>query len=180
MASLGGGFAGTIPGEIFGIGSVLSTDADANTTTDGELRIYLAPTWSQSVNEVVKDHIGDVFVEDALVPEGPEVELERFGLDDLAVGDVSDGNISEVRLACHRAQAGELGRGEFDNVVAFGISVREGLELAGWLGYALAQLAQAGMLVLFFWIIIGYHVENWGRVVRLRKMPISNFFTFLG
>src|SRR5690242_16520122 len=60
-------------------------------------------------DEVVEDAVGDVLVEVPLVPEAPQVQLERLELDDALVGHVGEHHGGEVGLARHRAQARELG-----------------------------------------------------------------------
>ena len=51
------------------------------------------------------------------------IELERFRLDEPAVGHVVDHEMREVGLAGHRAERGELGRGEAGDVVRVGMRV---------------------------------------------------------
>src|SRR5689334_1408177 len=74
-------------------------------------------------DDVVKDLVGDRFVERALVAERPEVELVRLQLDAELVRNVADGDLREVWLAGDRAEAGELWRMNLDLVVALRVGI---------------------------------------------------------
>src|SRR5579859_2880970 len=89
--------------------------------------------------EVLQDVVGDGLVERANVAIGPDVELERFQLDAKLVGHVVEQERREVRLAGHRANAGELRDLHVDPVVTPARWIRKSLQLfAGtrrhWLG----------------------------------------------
>ena len=68
-------------------------------------------------------------MEAALVPERPEVELERLAFYDPVAGDVAYFDIGEVRLARRGAQACKFVRGEFDDIVSSLAFVGESFEL---------------------------------------------------
>src|SRR2546428_8072917 len=105
-------------------GADLRLDATAHVEVADDFR----PPGPGGGHEVVEDAIGDVLVEGALLPERPQVELERFQLDEVLVGHVADANGGEVRLPRHRAQAGELRDRHGDLVVAVRMRVGHHLE----------------------------------------------------
>jgi hypothetical protein len=76
-------------------------------------------------DQVVHDFIGDVLVEDSLVAEALQVDLQALELDAFFVGRVGDRDGAEVGLAGLRADRGELGRDDFDLVIAGGKLVFE-------------------------------------------------------
>jgi len=90
-----------------------------------------------------------MFVEDALVPKGPEIEFEGLGFDDAFFGYVANANLGEVRLAGSRAQASEFVGLEFDDVVALGIAVGKGFQLTLWGGGPFAELGQVFVFSIF-------------------------------
>ena len=62
----------------------------------------------------------------AVIAEGMQEQLERFALDDPFAGHVIDHEMREVRLAGHRAKAGELRDLHVDPVVALRRRIDEG------------------------------------------------------
>jgi len=132
-----------------GEGAVFGFDADGDAASDGEIGVDLAPSWVEDFHEVVENAVGYVFVEDAFVAEGPEVEFEGFGFDDFLVGDVADGNVGEVGLASHGANAGKFIGGKFDEIIAIGVAVGEGFQGAGRLGSALPEVGKLRVFVCF-------------------------------
>ena len=101
-----------------------------------------APFGGQGIDQVVEQQVGEMFVEDPLVPVGPEVELEGFRFDDLLIGDVADEDFGEVRLSGFGAKTGEFIGAQFDDVSTFGISVGEGFELSFRSGGTFSKLGQ--------------------------------------
>src|SRR5690606_40421805 len=69
-------------------------------------------------HQVVEDLVGHRLVESPFVAVAPEVELEALELHALLVGDVTDLDVREIRLARQRAEASELRRVEGDLVEA--------------------------------------------------------------
>ena len=90
-----------------------------------------------------------MFVEDALVPKGPEIEFEGLGFHYAFFGYVANANLGEVRLAGSRAQACELVGLKLDDVIAFGVAVWEGLQLTLWGGGPFAELGQIFVFSIF-------------------------------
>ena len=98
---------------------------DAATDTPGCLQLH--PARSDAGHQVVKDHVGDIFVEDAASAIALQVQLERFQLDTTGVGDITDDHRAEVWLARLGAGAGELMHVVLDDVIPLGVRVRERL-----------------------------------------------------
>ena len=86
-------------------------------------------------------------MEGTVVPEGGQIELQALGLDQPVGRRIVDDDVGEVRLARHRAQAGELGGREPGKVQGPGVGIGHPLQLgrlgAGGLDGVLAELAQA-------------------------------------
>src|SRR5713101_8015556 len=94
-----------------------------------EIAHHLDPARPGHGHHVVETAVGDVFVEGALVPVGPDVELDALELDEVPVGAVPDPDGGEVRLARLGAQAGELRDLERDLVIAVGVRIGDDFEL---------------------------------------------------
>lgn len=80
-------------------------------------------------DEIVKNSVGHVLVEDALVAELLQVELETLQLHALGVRHVSEDQRSEIRLAGFGAHRSEFGAFNFDFVVATRETIVEDFEL---------------------------------------------------
>ena len=89
------------------------------------------PARLEQPREVLADPHRAVLVERAVIAEAREIELQRLQLDDPFVGNIVDHQMREVRLAGHRADRGELGRDEADDVVGVGVRVRRAVEGLG-------------------------------------------------
>jgi hypothetical protein len=79
-------------------------------------------------NEVVEYQVCDIFVVVPLVAEGPEVQLERFKLDTVRIGDVGDSDRREIGLTRDRAHRSELWADVFDFIGAVAMGIGEHLE----------------------------------------------------
>ena len=88
----------------------------------------------KGLDEVVEDAVGDVFVKDAALAKGLEVELVGFEFDAEFVGDVGEADGAEVGLAGHGADGGELRGDVLDFVVALEVGVGERFEEGGVAG----------------------------------------------
>jgi len=100
-----------------------------DTASDVEVGNQLHGAGLASLDEVVQDPVRDRLVEVALVPEGPEVEFERFQLDAQLVRDIGERQGREVRLAGLWAEAGKLRTGHVDLVIAPGLRIGKGFDL---------------------------------------------------
>ena len=69
-----------------------------------------------------------ILVERPVVAEGGEEQLQRLRFNEPVLGRVVDDEVREIGLAGHRAQAGELGRGEAGDVVGIRVRIWHALE----------------------------------------------------
>src|SRR6185437_13293764 len=125
--------------------------------TNVEITNDLHPTGLRDLREVIENAIDRAFVEDAVVPEAPEIELETLQLDADVAGDVRDMDGREVRRAAlqrlelarigldaaHGAQRRELRTFHRDLIIAIGIRVREDFE-EGRVGHRAAERRSGG------------------------------------
>src|SRR3989304_8351260 len=111
-------------------------DRDPDTAANGEGAADATPAGIERRHQIVEDRIGDVLMEDAFVAIRPQIELERFRLENLRSGDVLYRDRGEVRLTRGRADAGELVALQADQVVPLRIVVGGGLEFLGGVGAA--------------------------------------------
>ena len=126
------------------IGERMNGDAAARC----ELAEYFDVFRIHQGNEVFHDDVDAVFMKIAVVAEAEEVEFQGFAFHHFDVRDVADVDGGEVRLPGHRAEAGELGADEFDEIVVVGMFVVECFEnfrcVAGRiLGFLIAQKRDA-------------------------------------
>ncbi len=88
-----------------------------------------------------------ILVEGGMVAEGAQEQLQRLGFDDASRGRIVDHQMREVGLAGHRAERGELGRGEAHQIgpagARIGDIVEHGLLGAGGQRAGLAEMGEA-------------------------------------
>lgn len=111
-------------------------------------------------DEVFHDDVDAVFMKIAVVAEAEEVEFQGFAFHHFDVRDIADDDGGEVGLPGHRAEAGEFGADEFDEIVVVGMFVVECFEnfrrVAGRiLGFLITQKRDA--LQLF--VVAGHRVS---------------------
>src|SRR3989304_2215921 len=116
---------------LFRVLAVGGLDLGLDAAAHVEVAHYLDPARLGGGGKVVQDPVGDVLMEGPLVPVRPDVELERLELDQVLVGDVADAEGGEVGLAGAGAEAGKLGDGDVDFVVAVRVRVGDDFELRG-------------------------------------------------
>src|SRR3546814_19165035 len=68
------------------------------------------------VGEAAADADGAILVEPRMVAEAGQEELEALRFDDRLAGGIVDDEMREIGLAGHRAERGEFGRGEADEI----------------------------------------------------------------
>lgn len=89
--------------------------------------------WRYGFYQVVEDFIGNRFVECALIPECPHVQLKRFKFHAQCAGDVFDLDGGKIRLACFWAQTGELRHVNADRIITAWFWVVESFQIFAWL-----------------------------------------------
>ena len=109
-------------------------------------------------DEVLHDDVYAVLMEIAVVAEAEQIQLERLALYHALAGHIGDIDSSKVRLAGHRAQAGELRAVELDKIVIVRMLVRESLQHFGRIvrGILVLLAAQQSDAVQFFFISSGH------------------------
>src|SRR5215467_5853180 len=120
--------------------------------------------------QVIGDLVGHRLVKSPAVAERPDIELERFELDALAVGHVLQIERREVRLPGARAQAGELRDVHADRVVALDFGVGESLELRG---------GRRGHIPLHYTIPGRPGLGGFKAQMRLTKIKLAGFKSFV-
>ena len=125
-------------------------DLDPDPAPGVEIDFDPAPLGSQCIDQVVEQQVGEVFVEDPLVPIGPEVKFQGFRFDDLLIGDVTDEDFGEVRLSGFGAKAGEFIGAQLDHVSPFGITVGEGFELSFRASRSFSKFGEVFVFGIFF------------------------------
>lgn len=88
--------------------ATLGADGDADAATRGKLTNDLQPDGVERGFEVAENVVDEVLLETALVAKRPEIELQRFALDDARPRNVADGDDSKVWLPRGRAKTREL------------------------------------------------------------------------
>src|SRR5262245_50566513 len=89
-----------------------------DSAADVELPGHGDPPRTQRRHQIVEYPVRHLLEEMALVPERPEVELERFQLNAQPVGNIAHHDRPEIGLSGHRAQGGVLRADVPDDVVA--------------------------------------------------------------
>ena len=105
--------------------TVLDHDIRIDAAAHIPLRHQAQVTRRGQLHEVVEDGVGHFFVEGAFIAVRPHVLLEGFQFDVLFVGDVVNHDDRKIGLAGQRAEAGEFGDLEVDEVISFRIRVFE-------------------------------------------------------
>ena len=86
------------------------------------------PSRRQCRDEPARDQEGAILVKGGVITERAEEQLQRLAFDNPGVGCVVDHEMGEIRLTGKRAQRGEFGAGEADEVEHPGIWVGNGFE----------------------------------------------------
>jgi len=82
--------------------------------------------------QVVEDFIGDRFMECALIAECPHIQLKRLEFHAQRCRYVFDLDGGKIRLACFRAQTGELRHVDADCIIAAWFWVVESFQIFAW------------------------------------------------
>ncbi len=118
---------------------MLGIDGDANAAPRRECRRDLAPARFEQLHKVVENCVGDVFVKDALIAEGPQVKFQRRRPQYALSGDVFDGERGEAGLPDGWANTGELLGTQRDGAIMVKMPIRESFQAAGGLRVAAQQ-----------------------------------------
>src|SRR5579859_4508183 len=81
---------------------------DRDAAAHREFADYATPVRIERSHQVVEHDVGYVFVENALVAKRPDIQLERLTLHDPLVRNIFHDQMSEIRLAGHRAYRREF------------------------------------------------------------------------
>jgi len=79
-------------------------------------------------DEIVQNHVRHVLVEGAVIAELLEVQLQRFQLEALRIGHISNRQCAEVGLSGLRADGSEFGANSVDQVVPLRVRIVEDFE----------------------------------------------------
>jgi len=112
---------------------VFYDDGSVNASTHIKFSTDTHEVGSYGFNNVIKDFIGDGFMECALIPECPHVQLKRLEFYAQCAGDVFDLDGGKIRLACFWAQAGELRHVDADRIITAWFWIVESFQIFAWL-----------------------------------------------
>src|SRR5882724_12794638 len=151
-------------------GGPAGEDGGGKAAAGSEFAADDAPFGADGGDDVVKDFIGGVFVEDAEVAIGEEIHFEGFELDAILFGHVLNGDGAEVGEAGLGADRGVFGEARGDDVA--GELIRPGFE-RGQLGFDAGAGVLCGVVghVRSSWLL--YRVESeTASCGRLRFSPM--------
>lgn len=103
-------------------------DVRGDPPSDIEFADDLHPARGAGGHQVIEDLIDDLLEVGAFVPVGPQVELEGFEFEAELIGNVTDLDHREVRLARLGAEAGELRAFAIDFIVPIRLRIRKRFE----------------------------------------------------
>ena len=104
-------------------------DGEASSGEEFAPDFYIS--WLQQVNQVIHDDIYAVFMEFTVIAETEEVEFQGFAFYHEISGNVGDVDGGKIGLPCLRAQAGEFGAVEFDEIVTVLVLVGNSFQIVG-------------------------------------------------
>ena len=110
---------------------VVGERIDANSAAGHEIAGDLKVFGIHEFDQIFHDDVHAILMKIAVVAEGEEVQLERFALDHPFARDIRDVDVSEVGLSCFGTECGELRAVERNEVLVFGMFVREGFQHLG-------------------------------------------------
>lgn len=125
-------------------------DGEASSGEEFAPDFYIS--WLQQVNQVIHDDIYAVFMEVTVIAEAEEVEFQGFAFYHEISGNVGDVDGGKIGLPCLRAQAGEFGAVEFDEIVTVLVLVGNSFQIVGVIIVFVAGvlIAQEGQLIQSF------------------------------
>src|SRR4051812_26522249 len=90
-------------------------------------------------HQIIENPVGDMFMEYTFVAIRPQIQFERFRLHNFLIRHITDSDGGEVRLPCHRADAGEFWTLQRDRILPSRMLVGEGLKDFTWMVNRLSQ-----------------------------------------
>ena len=125
-------------------------DGEASSGEEFAPDFYIS--WLQQVNQVIHDDIYAVFMEVTVIAEAEEVKFQGFAFYHEISGNVGDVDGGKIGLPCLRAQAGEFGAVEFDEIVTVLVLVGNSFQIVGVIIVFVAGvlIAQEGQLIQSF------------------------------
>ena len=128
--------------------SVIGERVDGDAAARGEFAEHFDVFRIHQPNQILHDDVHAVFVEIAVVAEAEQIQFQRFAFHHFHVGNVADDDGGEIGLARHRAEAGEFGADEFDEIIVALVFVVErfqhfGRVVAAVFGFLIAQEGDA-------------------------------------
>ena len=104
---------------------VLRHDRCIDAPPNVEFRRKAHKVRGSSGDQLIEDPVRHGFMERALVSIRPNVVFQRLQFDTQPIGDVFEMKGGEIRLACFRTQAGELGESHANGEIASGLRIPE-------------------------------------------------------
>jgi hypothetical protein len=105
---------------------------DSNHRLNAAPNVEITPNFTANrINggdNVIQDSIGNMFVENPLIPVGEHVKFQGFQLDDLLIRDITDMNGTEIRLTRLGAHCRELGTLDINLVFPIRVLIRYGFQ----------------------------------------------------
>ena len=105
------------------VGKGVDADSSARQEIAGDLKVFRIHEFDQ----ILHDYIYAILMEIAVVAEREEIEFEALTLHHPLTRDITDIEVSEIRLPGFRAEGGELRTIERNQIVVLRMFVREGL-----------------------------------------------------
>ena len=102
-----------------------------NSTSDKEIADHRHAPRPDGTYQVVEDAVRHGLVKMPLVPERPEVELQRLQFHAEPIWDIPDAEHGEIRLPRLRAETGEFRTLEAHLILPLGAWIRKGLQSLG-------------------------------------------------
>ena len=109
---------------------IIGEGIDRDTASGHEVTRYFEVLRIHQSDQILHDDIDAILVEVAMVAKREEVEFQAFALHHFFARDITNVEVSEIRLAGLRAQSGKLGTVECHQILVLGVFVGEGLQHA--------------------------------------------------
>ena len=104
---------------------------NANTSSRHEITRYLDVLGIHQLAQIIHDDIDTILMKIAVIAEGEKVEFERLALHHSLARNITDVDVSKIRLTGFRAKRSKLGAIECDEILVFRMFVWECFQHAG-------------------------------------------------